>query len=69
MKYIGIAKEKNDPWYYIIIMFGNRMIKITPYTERTKRPAYYFYNKDAFKYAIEIGLFELRWFVGLTLDK
>lgn len=67
-KYIGIAKEKGDPWYAITIMLYDSMIRLTAHTKKGKRPKCYWYNKEAFHFCInEINFFYTKWFVGTRL--
>ena len=69
MKYIGIAHEKGSHWYYINLFLYDKMITITPYTNRTKRPKYYFYNKQAFAHMIENNNLHFVWFFGVVLNQ
>lgn len=67
-KYIGVAKEKNDPWYMITLMLYDRMIKLTAYTKKHKKPKYYWYGKKSFDYIVnEVDLFHPKWFLGIRL--
>ena len=68
-RYIGIARGAGDPGYLIIIMLFNMMVKITPWTPRTKGPRYYWYDKEAFNYYTN-GEYksDLAWFFGLKIN-
>lgn len=69
-RYIGIGKEINDKWYCICLFLFNRMLKITLYTPRFKKPTYYYYNKVAFEYGIgEQRIIDIKWFFGLSLNR
>ncbi len=68
-KYIGIAKEVTDPWYMINIMLYNRMIKLTLYTSRYKKPKLYYYNREEFDYCMnEQEIINLKWFFGISIN-
>ncbi len=68
-KYIGIAKEVGDPWYRVTFMLYNRMVKVTLYTKKYKRPKYYWYGKESFDYCVnEQGIFNNRWFFGIKIN-
>ena len=65
-KYIGVGKEAGDKWYSITIFMFNRMIKLTLYTHKYKRPKYYYYNKEKFQHCMnEVENINLKWFVGI----
>ena len=68
-RYIGIGKEVNDRWYTITLLMFNRMIKLTLYTQKYKKPKYYYYNKEQFDYCMnEQKLINLKWFFGVGLN-
>lgn len=68
-RYIGLGKETHDQWYSISIFLFNRMLKVKLYTSRTKKPAYYFYNKESFDYCMnEQEVLKIKWFFGISLN-
>ena len=68
-RYIGIAKEVNDPWYMINVMLYNRMIKLTLYTLKYKKPKYYYYNREEFDHCVnEQEITEFKWFLGASIN-
>ena len=52
-RYIGIVKEKDDRWYTIGILLYNRLLKLTLYTPRFKRPKYYYYDRESFTHLVD----------------
>ena len=69
-RYIGIAKESHDKWYSICLLLFNRMIKLTLYTPKHKRPKYYYYNKESFKYCMnEVEIIRFKWFFGIEINQ
>ena len=69
-RYIGIARERKEPWYKINVMLYNRMIVLTLYTPRTKRPKCYYYGKKEFYYCVDdANVIDLKWFFGVSINK
>lgn len=69
-RYIGVAKGVGSKWYVIILLFYNRMIIITQYTYKHKRPTYYYFNKEQFDFCInEQKLIPFKWFFGIMFNK
>jgi len=67
---IGIAKENGFPWYHFTLMLYDRMINIALWTKRAKRPKYYYYSPETFKYMFdndEVSAFSFKWFLGLRI--
>lgn len=70
-RYIGIAKESGDKWYMITLMLYNRMIKLTLYTKKYKKPKYYWYGKESFNHIFndkDCWTMPLKWFIGLKIN-
>lgn len=70
VRYIGIAKERGDQWYTIDFMLYDRMLKLTLYTKRFKRPTYYWTGNGGFDYAFnteDVSIYHFKWFFGLKI--
>lgn len=71
VRYIGITKEKGEPWYWFDIMLYNRMIKLAPYTKKGKRPTYFWTNQKGFDYQFNtdgVSIYKFSWFIGLKIN-
>lgn len=56
-------------WYTITLLLFNRIIKFTLYTQKYKKPKYYYYGKEQFDYCInEQKIINLKWFFGVGLN-
>ena len=65
---IGIGKENGDKQYTICIFLYNKMVKLTLYTVKHKKPTYYYYNKNSYKECMKQGIISIKWFFGIHIN-